>query len=116
MLFELPAYAWAWIGLLAAAAVYCLLRTVTGTIRHEVEVHDLQVKVRRLREEYARRLRVLAGEEDEEVVGVDIVADDGTLIDPDTLAPDAPPTAPAEGVEIPEGVEVGEAVAPAKAA
>jgi len=90
---ELPLYAWAWIAVLAAAAVFSILRTIAGNIRFEIEVHDLHVRVRDLHAEYDRRLRVLVGQQDEDVVGVDIIDD----------APNAePPNAdPQDAIELP---------------
>lgn len=100
---ELPAYAWVWIAVLGTAAVYAILRTVTGNIRFEVEVHDLQVRVRRLHEEYARRVRVLNGEEEEEVGAVDILDDDGNVIE------QGEPVPVAEGIELPDDAPVPQA-------
>jgi len=51
---------WAVLAVLSAAAALAILHCLAGAVRNEVYVHDLRVKVNRLRVEQLTRLKEMA--------------------------------------------------------
>lgn len=71
---ELPPFGTVFInGLVAAAAVLCVLRILAARLGHACELHDLQQECDRLRNEYAARLAALRKELDGEILEAEVV-------------------------------------------
>ena len=77
-----PDLVWFVLAIVAGAAVLGMLHSFAVQARNQVALHDLKLQVRRLQDEYTRRLAELTGPkvvDDAEVVEVDVLDDEGEV-------------------------------------
>ncbi|RMH28556.1 MAG: hypothetical protein D6692_05205 [Planctomycetota bacterium] len=72
---------WLILGLTGTICVVSMLGVFSSVIRHETQLHDLRNRVSELHYEYALRLARLHGHIDDDEEGVDILDDNGAVME-----------------------------------